>query len=265
VDQRTYRTGTTVSNAPGSLVNHVNAETIGFRLKPLKTMSISLDAGIGRDTGPYTPESLANYHTLRGRADYRLTRKIRLFGTYRQLYNLNAPVLYSYDTTHSREITGGTSVELRGRLWLDTSYSKLHRDSFSALYGEIPTAAGPIANVRGYNSVYISNVHAVSIMTRTQFSRATVSLGYNLTRDTGDGRSLQNLGLADPAAAYLALAQTFPMKYQAPLARVSIRITPRIQWNAGWEFYRYNQQFAYFGAQPYYRAQTGYSSLSLTY
>ena len=92
--------------------------------------------------------------------------------------------------------------------------------------------------------------------------RGTIWLGYNITQDTGDGRAVQNLGLTDPAAAYLAGRQTSPMRYQAPMARLSIRLSPKLQWNTGWELYRYNQTFAFFDYQPYYRAQTGYTSLS---
>lgn len=264
VDQRTYRMGTTTSNAPGAVSNHVNMESVGFRLKPFKTLSVSLDAGVGRDNGPFTPESLARYHTLRGRIDYR-TRKLRLSGTYRQLYNLNAPVLYSYSSSHQRTISGTASYQLRGNWSLDASYSKLHQDTFSELYVELPSAAGPITNVRGYNSIYLSNVHSATFLMRGHYGRTTFSAGYNLVLDAGDGRSQQNLGLTNVALAYLASAQTFPMTYQAPLARLSIKILPKLQWNAGWEFYRYNQQFATFGYQPYYRAQTGYTSLLFTY
>ena len=159
-------------------------------------------------------------------------RKLRLSSTYRQLYNLNAPVLYSYATSHSRNTSASGSYELKDKWWLDITYSKLHMDTFSAIYAELPVKTA-IVNVRGYDSIYISNVHSLSFLTRTQYKRATLSAGYALTKDTGDGRSVQNLGLTDPAAAYLALGQTFPMTYQAPLARLAIRITPKIQWNAG--------------------------------
>lgn len=30
------------------------------------------------------------------------------------------------------------------------------------------------------------------------------------------------------------------MTYQAPMARLSIKIAPKVQWNGGWEFFRYN-------------------------
>ncbi len=118
----------------------------------------------------------------------------------------------------------------------------------------------------GYTSRYVSNIHTVSRIARTTIGRrGTFCAGYNLTKDTGDGRSVQNLGLQDPAASFLAKGTTFPMTYQTPMARLSIKITPKIQWNGGWEFHRFNQEFGYFAYQPYYRAHTGYTSLSFTF
>ena len=76
---------------------------------------------------------------------------------------------------------------------------------------------------------------------------------------------MQNLGLTDPAASFQAGFNTFPMTYQAPLVRLSVKITPKFQWNGGWQFFKYNQKFAYFGYQPYYDAQTGYTSLTFTF
>src|SRR5262249_10056824 len=120
-------------------------------------------------------------------------------------------------------------------------------------------------STRGYTSQYISNIHTVSLGTRLTFKRATAYAGYNLTRDTGDGRNVQNLGLTNIAAADTATWATFPMTYMSPMARISYKLTPKVQWNGGWEFYRYFQKFAYYGYQPYYRAHTGYTSLSFTF
>ncbi|PYT26638.1 MAG: hypothetical protein DMG58_22055, partial [Acidobacteria bacterium] len=59
-------------------------------------------------------------------------------------------------------------------------------------------------------------------------------------------------------------AQTFPLKFQSPLARLSVKITNRIRWNLGYQYYGYREDF--FTGQPFttdygYRAQTGYTSL----
>jgi hypothetical protein len=123
-----------------------------------------------------------------------------------------------------------------------------------------------IVSVPGYVSRYVSNLHTVSATFRTTIQRrATLYFGYTVTRDLGDGRGVQNLGLTDPAASFQAGLNTFPMTYQAPLARLSVKITPKFQWNGGWQFFKYNQKFAYFGYQPYYDAQTGYTSLTFTF
>ena len=103
------------------------------------------------------------------------------------------------------------------------------------------------------------------MMARTSFGWGSLEAGYNISRDTGDGRSTQNLGLTNLPASYTAAWSTFPMTYQTPLARLSFKLSPKVQWNTGWEYYRYHQQFAYFGYQPYYRAHTGYTSLSYTF
>ena len=59
-------------------------------------------------------------------------------------------------------------------------------------------------------------------------------------------------------------AQTFPLKFQSPLARLSVKITNRIRWNLGYQYYGYREDF--FKGQPFttdygYRAQTGYTSV----
>jgi len=270
LDNNLIRTGTTKSTDINTMSDHLNTGTLGFRIKPLQPVTINLDASLGIDNAPETPVSLAHYHNIKARVQY-AKKRMRFGATYRQLYNLNAPVLFAYYSSHSRDFSVNSSFEVHHNLSLDLSYSKTHLDTFADLYAELPTTpdwpkSGKIANVRGYVSQYISNIHTVSAIARTAIKdRATLYVGYNITRDTGDGRAAQNLLLQDPAAAYLALANTFPMTYQAPLARLSIKLSPKLRWNAGWEFYRYNQKFAYFAYQPYFRAQTGYTSLSFAF
>jgi len=276
LDYDLFRTGTTNNTDLNSLSNHLHLGTIGVRLKPVQPLSISLDAGIGRDNSPETPVAPAHFHTVKGRVQYR-QKRLTLTGTYRQQYNLNAPqpVVFtstygvppnSFYASHSRDYSVTASFEVRRHLALDVSYSKSHLDTLANMWVEEPANATTVVSVPGYVSEYISNIHTVSIMSRVSFKdRLTFYAGYNITHDAGDGRNAQNLGIQDPAGAFLAATQTFPMTYQAPLIRVSFRITSKLQWNAGWEFYLFNQQFAFFGYLPYYRAQTGYTSLSYSF
>ena len=273
-----YRTGTTNNHDVNSLSNHLNAGTFGIRVKPLKTLSLDVDATVGRDNSPLNPISPAHYHNIRARAEYRQNKRLRFGAAYRQVYNLNAPdpVVFtstygpppaSYYASHSRDLSFSSSFTLSNHWSLDASYNKRHLDTFANLWSEQPAPNSvTIVSVPGNVSRYISNIHNVSFMARTNIQRrGTLYLGYNISKDTGDGRSVQNLGLTNPAASFLAGVNTFPMTYQAPIVRLSIKMSPKLQWNGGWEFFRYNQQFAYFGYMPYYRAQTGYTSLSFTF
>ena len=69
-------------------------------------------------------------------------------------------------------------------------------------------------------------------------------------------------GVTDPNFALFASVQTFPLSYQSPLARVSIRIYPKLRWNVGWQFYDYHQQFNLLGYYQNFHAQTGYTSVT---
>jgi hypothetical protein len=281
-DRRLYnnlnRTGTTNSHDLNTLDDHMNTGTLGFRLKPIKPLSLNVDGTIGRDNAAETPVSPAHFHNIKARVEYRQSKRLRFGGTYRLMYNLNAPAWVNtttqccsapipYYASHSRDLSGTASFEVNRGLSLDASYTKLHVDTFANLWVELQTAVPNVINsFPGYASQYISNITTVSLTARTTIGkRATLYAGYHITHDAGDGRSQQNLGLTDPAAAYLAGLSTFPMTYQAPMARLSVKLTPKLQWNGGWEFYRYNQKFAYFGYQPYYRAQTGYTSLGFSF
>ena len=269
------RTGTTNSRDLNTLDDHMNTGTFGVRLRPAQPLSINVDATLGRDSGAETPISPAHFHNIRARADYRVQKRVRFGATYRQMYNLNAPTGYTYTLTpaygapppayyasHSRDLSVNSSFTVNRNWSLDASYSRTHLDTLANLWAELPASNTVVNSFPGYTSQYVSNIHTVSLMARTTIQRGTFYAGYNITRDTGDGRTVQNLGLQDPAASYLATLNTFPMTYQAPMARLSIKLTEKMRWNAGWEFYRYNQKFAYFGYMPYYRAQTGYTSIS---
>ena len=60
----------------------------------------------------------------------------------------------------------------------------------------------------------------------------------------------------------LLAAQTFPLRYLSPQARLSLRITPKIRWNAGYQYYGYREEFS---TLQNYRAHTGYSSISWSF
>jgi hypothetical protein len=114
------------------------------------------------------------------------------------------------------------------------------------------------------NQSYISNIHAANLGARFVLGRRVdLYVGYTITLDTGDGRSsAAPAGATDPTTLVFAPVQTFPLSYQSPLARVSIRLREKLRWNAGWQYYNYHEDFGLLSFYQGYHANTGYTSVT---
>ncbi|MBZ5586492.1 MAG: hypothetical protein LAQ30_30765, partial [Acidobacteriia bacterium] len=240
--------------------NILRAGSAGVRFRPAKPFTVNLEGEIGRASRPLTPVSESHYHTLGGRADYR-ARNVQLSAQYRQTYNLNAPLSFTAFSSHARSAGASASWSPRGWFSLDAGYTKLHLDTASGLAFFAGTGMSQLQ--QGYLSLYRSNIHAANLMARFALGRrADFYAGYTITRDTGGARTPAG---TDPIQILLSSVQTFPLSYQSPLARVSIRLTPKLRWNAGWQFYDYAEDFHLLSYMQNYRAHTGYSSVSWSF
>jgi len=238
--------------------NHLHSGTLGVRLRPVKNLTANLEGEVGRADNPLTPVSDRDYHTLNGRVSYR-TRKVQLSTSYKQVYNVNAPVTLSAYGSHSRNYTANASWSAKNWFSLDASYMKLHLDTTSGIAFFAGTNRPTLQNG---TSLFRSNVHAANLGARFVIKRADLYVGYSITKDTGDGRATATAGASGATDALFAGVQTFPLSYQSPLTRVSVRITPKLRWNAAWQFYNYHEEFGLFGYYQNFHAHTGYTSLS---
>ncbi|MBZ5579984.1 MAG: hypothetical protein LAP40_25785 [Acidobacteriia bacterium] len=254
---------TPVQDFPYLRHNQLNAGTLGVRIRPVKPLTINLEGEVGRDNLPLTPISDRNYHTLGGRADYR-TRSLRFSAGYRQVYNVNSSDPLSLYSSHSRNYTADASWSPKGWFSLDASYMKLHLDTASGL---VFFASVPNPQLQRTPAFYLSNIHAANLGVRFGLrKRADLYLGYSITRDTGDGRAAAvAAGVTTPVQTLLSSVETFPLSFQSPLARFSVKISTKIRWNAGYQFYRYREDFGLLSLLQNYRAHTGYTSLSWSF
>jgi hypothetical protein len=236
--------------------DHINSGVAGLRLRPLKPLTITLDSEVSFANHPFTPIADRNFHALRGRVQYK-AKSLLLSAAYRQDYNTNSITL-SVHSSRARNYLFNTSWTPRSWFSFDAGYSKLHLDSVSG----IAFFAGGL-EIQGLNSIYVSNLHAANLGARFAIKKwADLYAGYTITRDTGDGRAAPfPPGTKDPATLLLSPAQTFPLNYQSPLARLSVRLSPKVRWNVGWQFYNYHEDFQLFPLAQNYHAHTGYSSV----
>src|SRR5205814_10329284 len=124
------------------------------------------------------------FHALRGRAQYK-AKTLLVSAAYRQEYNTNS-VSLSAHSARARNYSFDASWVPRNWLAFDAGYSTLHLDTVSgiAFFG-----GGDL--IRGLNSIYISNIHAVNFGARFGIAkRADLFVGYSITKDNGDGRSV---------------------------------------------------------------------------
>lgn len=244
--------GASIFPFPGQKENTQHTGAFGIRLKPAKPLTIILDGEIGRAGNPFYPISDRNYQVLGASVQYKM-KALLLSAAARSNYNVNSVTVSTF-SSHSRNYSFDGSWVPWTWFSIDAGYSKLHLDTVGGIAYFLTSQL-----TTGEQSYYISNIHAANLGTRFAISsHADLYLGYSRVQDAGDGRSNPfGPGFGSTLPAFQA-AQTFPLAYESPLARVSVKLREKLRWNIGYQHYRYLQQFS---ALQNYRAHTGYSSL----
>jgi hypothetical protein len=231
--------------------NTQQAGVAGLRFRFAKRFSLLLNAEKGTNDDPVYPVSDKSYHALNGRLQYK-TKTLRLAASVRESYNFNSDALSTF-SARGRVVSAEGSWTPRAWFAVDAVYSKLHTGTTGGL-------AYFVANslVTGTESIYVSNIHTGSLWLRLSPGKyATIRLGYSRVQDVGDGRAQSSAGLGLSTGAFAA-AQTLPLTYSSPQLQLTMPIGTRLRWNAGWQMYRYGEQFE---SLRNYRAQTGFTSL----
>jgi len=250
-----------ILNVPSEQSNRLNSGIFGIRLKPARPLTILVNGEVGRADHPLSPIADRNYQAVSARVLYKL-KNFQFSASTQANYNANSVSLSTYES-HARNHGVNGSWTPRNWFSLDAGYSKLHLDTVG---GIAYFASNQF--IQGAQSLYISNLHAATLTARFDIrKRADVFVGYSHTQDTGDGRGgMPACNVCDPTSAapftpqqfVFTPAQTFPLTFRSPMARFSLRITEKIRWNVGYQYYGYNEQLF---NRLNYRAHTGYSSV----
>jgi len=246
---------TPFANVLNSQYDHVRAGVAGLNWIVTSALRLHVETEIGRNDNPFYPISEKNYQSIDARLQYKFKSLFATAG-YRETYNNNSITLTAY-SSHSRNYFSNVSWTPRAWFSFDAGYSKLHLDTAGGLAF---FAGAPFATLQTGESIYISNIHAANLGARIALrNRADLYLGYNITLDTGDGRS--SLLPTGTISALLYNVQTFPLSFQTPLVRLTIPITSKLKWNAGYQYYNYHEEFGLYSVLQNYHAHTGYTSL----
>jgi len=245
-----------IFNTTAEQSNQLRAGVAGVSWMPINDLRIHLETEIGSNDHAFAPISQKNYDIIRSRVQYR-KKNYNLAGSYLESYNNNSILITAY-SSHSRTYTGSGSWNPKSWLSVDASYSKLHLDTI----GGLAFFAGSPAMLQNTQSIFISNIHAGNLGLRFPITaRADIYVGYNITKDTGDGRASNSLVQTTPVGQLLYSVQTFPLTYQTPLMRISVKLTSKLRYNVGYQYYGYHEEFGVLDVNQSYRAHTGYTSL----
>lgn len=244
------------SSMPYQQTNHLNAGTLALRLRLRKGLTAILGAEAGHNDQPFTPVAGKNYHALNGRLQYR-AKGLTLLAAAQSDYRFT-PVSLSAFSAESRTYSANASWTAKEWLSFDAGYSRLHTYTLAGI--------AYFANfqlVSGDRSLYLSNINTISLGARFAIRKyADLYVGYNRIQDAGDGRSTPTgPGIASASPVFQGV-QTFPIAFDSPLARLSIRLHERVRWNFGYQYYGLREKFY---PDQNYRANTGFSSVTWSF
>jgi hypothetical protein len=239
----------------GRQVDHLNTGTGGFNWLIAKPLRLRVEGEIGRDNNPYFPIGMRDFHAIDARLEWR-SRAFHASAGYKEAYNNNSISITAY-SSRSRNWFADASWTANSHVGFDLSYNKLHLDTI----GGIAFFAGsPLESYTGLQDEYISNLHVGNAVIHwTPVKRADVFLGYVITRDAGADSAPP--ATTDPAVALIESVRAFPLVYQSPFARISIKLAPKLRWNASYQYYGYHEDVHLFGIDQDFRAHTGTVSL----
>ena len=257
-------TGSTIDSFTDSVAatqtNIVHTATGGLRVRPIKPLTLVLDAEVGRANLPIYGTSEKNFHALGARLQLKL-KNISLGAYTRANYNFNSTSLNAYSSRSRTYAVDGTWTP-RPWLTLAGGYSKIHQDTTSGLVYYL------VYEQTTSSYSYVSNVHSIFAQVRLAIrSRLDLTAGLSSVQDLGDGRSLRGpLYVTGATNPFAYSAETFPMVFRSPMARLSVRLHQQIRWNLGYQYYGYHQDLVTVVIpQQGYRANTGYTSLSWSF
>jgi hypothetical protein len=257
--------------------NHTNAFFGGFKARPAKNWTLYFDAEHGTADNVFTRIGNYDYTNIRAKSRYTPNRKVS--------FNL---ALITRDSSNPSEIAGvsltdfGVNVKSRiftssvdwnpnARLSFSTGYNYnwVNSDAVIDYFFQVPPAVNTLHHF-GHSLYFQRNNFFFLDMTARLAPRVTLYTSYRINKDNGQGNRL-----GDPTGGTFVSSGTFttvlggtlvssyPMSFQSPEARLTVKLNQRLDWNIGYQYYNYNES-ALVGPRPQnYHAHLPYTSLRL--
>jgi hypothetical protein len=238
--------------------NHTNAFFGGFKARPASNWTIYFDAERGTADNVFTRIGNYDYTNIRAKSRYAPSKKLS--------FNL---AVITKNNANPSEIAGVSlqdfGVDIKSRIFTSSvDWAPTSVFSFSTGYNYhwinsdavVEYFFNSVSHPMGRNQYFTrNNFFFVDSVARIH-PRATLYAAYRINKDTGQGSRV-----ADPTGTPGTLIASYPMSFQSPEARLSLKLNRWLDWNLGYQYYNYNES-AIVGPRPQnYHAHQPYTSL----
>ncbi len=238
--------------------NHTHAFFGGFKARPASNWTIYFDAERGTADNIFTRIGNYDYINIRAKSRYAPTKKVS--------FHL---ALITKNNSNPSEIAGVSlqdfGVDTKSRIFSSSvDWAPTSNVSFSTGYNyhwvnsdaALEYFFNSVRHLLGRSQFYVRNNFFYIDSVARLHPRVSLYTAYRINKDTGQGNRV-----ADPTGTPGTLISSYPMSFQSPEARLTIKISKRVDWNLGYQYYNYNES-AIVGPRPQnYHAHQPYTSL----
>jgi hypothetical protein len=245
-------------SAPPTLIvdeefeNQTHAVIAGTRIKPFKNWTIFADVEHGDADNAFT--RLSNYKFTNFRVRSRAAVK---------QFTLNLSVITKDNENpsgsglipgtgfladvKSQTFSGSVDWAPVDRFSLSTGYT--YQRATSRINIEVPIAS---VITPGLSEFYLRDSYFFFDVFANPIDRVSVFASYRIDRDTGQGNRVSTLPQN--------IINSYPFKLQSPEVRIAFRLTDKIDWNVGYQYYDYRENLFF---NQNYSAHLPYTSLKI--
>jgi hypothetical protein len=232
--------------------NRTNTIFWGFRAKPVKMWSIYFDYERGESDNVFTRVDNYDFTNVRVRSIFRPTRTLAINASVVTKDNNNPTLTENVPRQNfgadinSRIYTSSVDWSPNEKFSLSSGYTRTHITSDAAI---IFFANG--VRAEGLSRYFLRDNFAFLNMYVQPHSRLSLYGGYRIHHDRGQG---------ERASSPTVLIGSYPQQFQSPEFRVAVKLHDRVDWNAGYQYFDFQEKFPNLQR---YQAHLPYTSLRI--